>query len=294
MMTIGIVAYKLGFGPPAPLSQHAARSSQSDQSGVVSEELVPTAQPLKSAPLSSASPALSSPAGSEQLRVGVAQPQQPDEPAKLTASAADAAVVGTDERALKLKQMGDEQLTQGLIAPARLLYERAADLGLAPAALALAATYDEAALAHSNLRGVGPDPKAAAHWYERAGPQQPDEPAKLTASAADAAVAGTNAPAIVRDDRERALKLKQMGDQQLTQGLIVPARLLYEKAADLGLAPAALALAATYDEAALAHSNLRGVGSDPKAAAHWYERAGLPPCSTTATSSLRSVPTPRC
>jgi hypothetical protein len=112
---------------------------------------------------------------------------------------------------------------------------------------------------------------------------------------ADTTVIGNDAPAIVRNDRARALKLKQMGDEQLTQGLIVPARLLYERAADLGFAPAALALAATYDEAALAHSNLRGVGSDPKAAAHWYERAGLPSCSPAAISSPGNpAPTPRC
>ena len=99
-------------------------------------------------------------------------------------------------------------------------------------------------------------------------------------SSPESAESGTSpfaepAPAIVRDDRERALKLKQKGDEQLTQGLIAPARLLYERAADLGLAQAALALAATYDEAALARSNLRGVSPDPQAAAHWYERARL-------------------
>jgi hypothetical protein len=82
-------------------------------------------------------------------------------------------------------------------------------------------------------------------------------------------------PAIQHEDRERALRLKQKGDEQLAEGLVAPARLLYEKAADLGLAEAALALAATYDEMAPAHSHLRGVGSDLKAAAHWYERARL-------------------
>jgi hypothetical protein len=72
------------------------------------------------------------------------------------------------ERALKLMQKGDEQLAQGLIAPARLLYERAADLGLAQAALALAGTYDPDQLTSGNLRGVSPDIKEAKRWYERA------------------------------------------------------------------------------------------------------------------------------
>ena len=72
------------------------------------------------------------------------------------------------ERAMKLMKKGDEQLTQGLIAPARLLYERAADLGFAPAAMALAGTYDPAALMSPHLRGVSPDAKQAKRWYERA------------------------------------------------------------------------------------------------------------------------------
>jgi hypothetical protein len=72
------------------------------------------------------------------------------------------------ERALKLKEKGDDQLAQGLVAPARLLYERAAELGLAQAAMALAATYDEAELTSPNLRGVSPDANEAKRWYERA------------------------------------------------------------------------------------------------------------------------------
>lgn len=72
------------------------------------------------------------------------------------------------ERALRLLQRGHEQLAQGLIAPARLLYERAADLGLAQAAMALAATHDIAELTSPHLRGVSPDPKEAKRWYERA------------------------------------------------------------------------------------------------------------------------------
>ena len=70
---------------------------------------------------------------------------------------------------MKLMQKGDEQLAQGLVALARLLYERAADLGFAPAAMALAGTYDATILAASpHLRGIGPDAKEAKRWYERA------------------------------------------------------------------------------------------------------------------------------
>jgi TPR repeat protein len=65
-------------------------------------------------------------------------------------------------------QKGNEQLAQGLVAPARQLYERAADMGLAQAAMALAATYDAAELGGSSLAGIQPDAKEARRWYERA------------------------------------------------------------------------------------------------------------------------------
>jgi hypothetical protein len=176
-MAAGMVGYKLISDPLTSLPQPAPRSSQFDQPGLVSEQPASAAHPLKSAPGSSASPVSSSPVGPEQLRVDAAQAQKRDELAKVTVSTADAAVPGSgtaanvrEDRgwALKLKQKGDDQLALGLIIPARLLYEKAADLGLPQAALALAGTYDEVALTHSDLRGVDPDPKAAARWYERA------------------------------------------------------------------------------------------------------------------------------
>jgi hypothetical protein len=83
-------------------------------------------------------------------------------PSMLTPATADR------ERALQLLKKGEEQLAQGLVAPARLLFERAADLGLAQAALALGATYDAAELDKPNLRGIGPDIKEAKRWYARA------------------------------------------------------------------------------------------------------------------------------
>lgn len=72
------------------------------------------------------------------------------------------------QRALQFLEKGNEQLALGLISPARLLYERAAHMGLAEAAMALAATYDAAELNQPHLRGVPPDAKEARRWYERA------------------------------------------------------------------------------------------------------------------------------
>ncbi len=72
------------------------------------------------------------------------------------------------QRAVQFLQKGNEQLSQGLVAPARQFYERAADLGLAEAALAMAATYDPVELGRLGLRGIQPDANEARRWYERA------------------------------------------------------------------------------------------------------------------------------
>jgi hypothetical protein len=73
------------------------------------------------------------------------------------------------ERAQRFLQKGNEVLGQGQVAPARLLFERAADLGLGEAAMALAETYDPAVLGtRPQLRGVQADVDQARRWYERA------------------------------------------------------------------------------------------------------------------------------
>ena len=72
------------------------------------------------------------------------------------------------DRALRLVKRGDEQLAEGGIAQARLLYERAAEAGLAQGAMSMAATYDAAELGRLGVRGLQPDRAAAMRWYERA------------------------------------------------------------------------------------------------------------------------------
>ena len=70
--------------------------------------------------------------------------------------------------ALKFLKRGDEELAEGRVAPARLLYERAAEMGLAQAAMALASTFDAAELAKPHLRNIPPDAVEAKRWYEHA------------------------------------------------------------------------------------------------------------------------------
>jgi ABC-type amino acid transport substrate-binding protein len=72
------------------------------------------------------------------------------------------------QTALKYLKRGNEELGEGRIAPARLLFERAAEMGLPQAAMALAGTYDPAELDKPHLRNVLPDAAEARRWYERA------------------------------------------------------------------------------------------------------------------------------
>lgn len=71
--------------------------------------------------------------------------------------------------ALQLMARGDENLKTGKVIVARKFYERAAELGWAPGALALGRTYDPQELAKvAVIGGIKPDVALARTWYERA------------------------------------------------------------------------------------------------------------------------------
>jgi len=63
---------------------------------------------------------------------------------------------------------GDWLFATGDVASARLLYERAAGVGEARAAVKLGETFDPAFLSRLNLRGERADPAMAVFWYRRA------------------------------------------------------------------------------------------------------------------------------
>ncbi len=71
-------------------------------------------------------------------------------------------------RAERLLAKGEEYFASGNIAAARDFFERAADVGLAAAALRLAATYDPAELQRVEAKGIVADRNLARKWYERA------------------------------------------------------------------------------------------------------------------------------
>jgi hypothetical protein len=72
------------------------------------------------------------------------------------------------DRALGLHAKGKELLEQGNIQPARMLFRRAADQGLAESALLLGSTYDPVELAKLKVIGLQPDVATARRWYDRA------------------------------------------------------------------------------------------------------------------------------
>ena len=67
-----------------------------------------------------------------------------------------------------LLRRGDAALADGDIIAARLLFERAANMGSAVAATAAGKTYDIDFLLRTGARGIRADPAAAAAWYRRA------------------------------------------------------------------------------------------------------------------------------
>jgi len=72
------------------------------------------------------------------------------------------------DRALGLHAKGRELLGQGNIQPARALFRRAAEAGLAESALALAGTYDPHELTRLKVVGLQPDVAMARQWYAKA------------------------------------------------------------------------------------------------------------------------------
>ena len=80
-------------------------------------------------------------------------------------------------------------------------------------------------------------------------------------------------PAMTPEDRDRAMRLLRKGDEHLSEGNISAARLFYERAADVGVAEAAMALAGTYDTSELSRLHARGITPNAAEARRWYERA---------------------
>ena len=69
----------------------------------------------------------------------------------------------------KIVARGERHLSEGNVAVARQFFVRAAEAGVARAALLLASTYDPYEFANLGIRGVQPNSTEARKWYKRAG-----------------------------------------------------------------------------------------------------------------------------
>ncbi len=82
------------------------------------------------------------------------------------------------------------------------------------------------------------------------------------------------APKLTAENRAELLMLLEKGKASFRDGNILHARQFYQRAAEKGLAEAALALAATYDPGELSRmKGVVGVVPDAQLARKWYEKA---------------------
>jgi hypothetical protein len=114
-------------------------------------------------------PATRAPANATILRAGTEPPNETRTIARPALRPGPSMAPQDRDRAMRLLQKGEEHLAEGNVSAARLMFERAADVGLAQAAMALAGTFDATELGRLSVRGgIQPDAKEARRWYERA------------------------------------------------------------------------------------------------------------------------------
>jgi hypothetical protein len=103
--------------------------------------------------------------------------------------------------------------------------------------------------------------------------QQPKEPVVDKPAPAPNPPTALAPPRISAEERRLAEQLVAQGEKYLGDANIEVARQFFRRAADAGLAAAALRLAATYDPAELVHLQAEGVVANRAEARKWYERA---------------------
>jgi hypothetical protein len=89
------------------------------------------------------------------------------QPAATAATQKQTVAISKEEEA-KLLARGTQQIAEGAISEARLIFKWLAERGSGAAAFALAKTYDEAVVANSPTSGLTADMREARRWYERA------------------------------------------------------------------------------------------------------------------------------
>lgn len=142
--------------PPSPAPAPVAAPPAPAPAPAVVAALPPPAPPAPA-------PVVAPPPAPPLPPPAAAVPQQaPPAPPKPALSGAD------KDRAENLVQRGDSFLSQGNLAAARQFFRRAADMGLAAAALRMGATYDPVEINAQRMVGVQAQPAEAISWYEKA------------------------------------------------------------------------------------------------------------------------------
>ena len=93
----------------------------------------------------------------------------PPKPDQGTASTGSPSRLEDRQLVEKIVARGERHLSEGNVAVARQFFVRAAEAGVARAALLLASTYDPYEFANLGIRGVQPNSTEARKWYKRAG-----------------------------------------------------------------------------------------------------------------------------
>jgi TPR repeat protein len=135
------------------------RWPDSAQDSGAAQPQVPSVAPAPEPPRANAS---TPSAPTSALALAPASETIPERPARQRPPARSA-----EEIELLLKQ-GQDFVAAGDLATARIVLRRAAEAGVAAAALALGQTYDRKVLAKMGARGVVPDGDEARRWYETA------------------------------------------------------------------------------------------------------------------------------
>ena len=128
----------------------------------------------QSSPHRPALPTGASPPSSDvaPTKTAVRLPEMPKVEDAATTAAASAPIPSATELdketiALFIKR-GEQFIDAGDFASARVVLRRAAEAGDQKAALAMAGTYDPAALKRLGVKGMAPDPERARYWYQKA------------------------------------------------------------------------------------------------------------------------------
>jgi hypothetical protein len=127
-----------------------------------------------------------------------------------------------------------------------------------------------------------PQYRVASQAWEPLPASTPATPAKIAdrapetrslAAVASAAPAKEETPTAAKLDEETIALLIKQGEQFISAGDFASARVVFRRAAEAGNREAALAMAGTYDPAALKRLGVKGLAPDPEQARIWYEKA---------------------